>query len=381
MIHEGIELLSKRFITTVQQQRQKNNCVVVKQKDDLSAIELFYASTLGGSTSNESGVMLEDALFKSDKKQNTVEEKDHVAAVKEKESRERLRNRIDQILPPDERETQPLSRYLYRYVRERATIEHIRIQKDIDKKKDDSVYYASFSFLIDGIYPMVEGLHKKKILRDLRTKYFREVIMTSDFIQWSKADGTKLISEKIFGPVKTSSMYEDNLQRLFLFPPFDIKETQRLNPRGALLAYMAMFAHDHDPLIDIASTNPTTLRGLFNNVLDGGLYEGKTVASLKSPFEVSAVFEGNDIKQFCDRLFLSSYYSIFLTLLNIKAWIADRYPEDRFVVDAKKNFVSVKIPYNEVIFDPKDKTWTFHDKHQKTICYTSDFSTLLNHVQ
>lgn len=390
MINEGLELLSKRFVTAValQQQQPTHGECVVKRKDDLSAIEVFYASTTGtvvpscASSGVDPNVMLVDASRMDEEleRQQTKDAKT-LRAAKERENveyRERLKNRIDQVLPPDERETQPLSRYLHRYIRERATVERMKTREDLDKK-EHQVYYASFSYLIDGIYPMVDGLHKKRILRDLRVNYFNRLCTVDNPIQWSAGDASKSIVGTIFAPVKASSMYEDNLQRMFLMPPFDIKETQRINPRGVLLAYMAMFAPDHDPLVDIASTTPTTLRGLFSNVLDGTLYKGKTVASLKSPFEMSDIFDGGDLKTFCDRLLLTSFYSIFLTLLGIKAWMPDRYPEDRFVINTEK-FVSVKVPYNEVIYDPKDKTWTFHDKRLKKICYTTDFVTLLHRM-
>lgn len=388
MINEGLELLSKRFVTAVALQPERTHGGVVKQKDDLSAIEVFYASTTGTVVSSttsygaDQSAMLVDASRQNEElKRQREKDKETVRAAKEKENfdfRERLKNRIDQILPPDERETQPLSRYLHRYIREKATVERMKTQEDLDKK-EHQVYYASYSYLIDGIYPVVDGLHKKKILRYLKVNHFKPLCATTNPIQWSAGDASKSIVGTIFAPVKASSMYEDNLQRMFLMPPFDIKETQRINPRGVLLAYMALFAHDHDPLVDISSSSPTTLRALFSNVLDGTIYEGRTVASLKSPFEVSDLFEGADLKKFCDRLLLTSFYSIFLTLVGVKAWMSDRYPEDRFVINTKK-FVTVKLPFNEVIYDPKDKTWTFHDKRLKTIFYTTDFVTLLHHM-
>lgn len=391
MINEGIELLSRRFTTTVglQQQPQPTQeaTCVVKQKDDLSAIEVFYASTTGTVVSSSKNKTENNMTFVVDKQRSDEEtrrrqmrDEDAFKAAREKEKykyQESLKRRIDQILPADEPETQPLARYLHRHIREKATVERMRTVENY-KKKTHQVYYASFSYLLDGIYPMVEGLHKRRRIRSLK-QYFKELPATGQPVGWSAGDANKSIVGAIFAPVKTSSMYEDNLQRLFLLPPYDIKETQKLNPRGVLLANMATFAHNHDPLVDIAAATPTTLRGLFSNVLDGTMYKGLTVSSLRQPFEVSDLYEGGDLKAYCDRFLECSYQAVLLTLIGVKAWVSERYPQDRFVVNSK-GFVTFKLPYNEVIHDRKDGVWIFNNKILKTICFTGSFDTLLTHM-
>lgn len=389
MIDEGIDLLEKRFTTVVglnQPSKSKQNGI--SKKDDLSAIEVFYASTtstivstLNSKSENNMTFVVDKLRTDSESISKQKQDEETLRLKREKrdyEYRANLKNYIDRTLPADEQVTQPLARYLHRNIREKATIERMRDTKH-DERKLHQVYYFSYSFLIDGLYPLTEALHKKINIRKLREAHFKYIPNRDQPIQWSAGDANKTIVGTIFAPCKSSSVYEDNLQRLFLYPPFDIKETQKLNPRGVLLAYMAMFAHNHDPLIDVDFITPTTLRGLFSNVLDGTIYNGFTISSLKESFRVSDLYEGDDVKDFCDRLLSSSYYSIGLTFLNVKAWIPERFPQDRFVQNSN-GFVSIKLPYNEVIHDRKDGVWIFNNKQLKTICYTSHFETLIHHL-
>ena len=71
----------------------------------------------------------------------------------------------------------------------------------------------------------------------------------------------------VFTPAQAREMYEDNFQRLLLSLAFKLEETQKLAPRGAILAYMSLFAPVHDPIIEVSLHKPTTLRGLFSNIL------------------------------------------------------------------------------------------------------------------
>lgn len=377
MINEGIELLEKRFSTTVGSTLALPRSTA--GEDDMSPIEMFYASTtVSCSTTQEDATAFlvnKSKTYNNDRKRQEEKMDKEKQERKDAAHRDDLKSWIDQTLP--ENETQPLSRYLHRHIRERATVDRMKASADVAEASSmDKPYYISYSFLVDGIYPVVDGMYKRNCILELRRAYFKKIKEKSE-VKWTAGDANKSITGTVFGPAVASSTYEDNLQRLFLKPPFDIRETQKLNPRGVLLAYMAMFAPDHDPLVDIAGSNPTTLRGLFLNVLDGTLYRGMTVGSLKEPFEVSDLYEGQDIKSFCDRLLLCSYQSVFLTFLGVKAWRADRYPKDRFVINAKK-FVTIKLPYKEAILD-KDGTWTFNSKEQKTICFTDHFHTLLMH--
>jgi hypothetical protein len=346
---------------------------------------MFYASTTGavvasGPSEDNTAFLIDRAKTYDGDLRRHEEKMDRNQRDREDcARREHLKHWIDQTLP--EEETQPLSRYLHRHIRERATVDRMKTTlAETYSSSADRPYYVSYSFLVDGIYPVVDGVHKRNRIRTLREAYFMRLMDNNGAaVQWTSGDANRSVTGTVFGPVITSAVYEDNLQRLFLKPPFDIKETQKLNPRGVLLAYMAMFATDHDPLVDVAGSTPTTLRGLFSNALDGTLYRGITVGSLKAPHEVSDIYEGQDLKLFCDRLMACSYYAVLLTLLGVKAWRADRYPKDRFVINSK-GFVTIKLPYWEVIYDDDDGTWTFNDKRKKTICYTDDFENLLHHM-
>ena len=379
MINEGIKLLEPRFATTlwISTHQQKQTTTLA---DDVSPIEMFYASTSGASTT-KSKMVEESVPFlidrskeyckdrKEQEERENLDKKDKADAAR----REHYKQWIDRTLI--EEETRPLARYLHRCIREKATLDKMTIEEETRKVSSGDPHYVSYSFLIDGIYPVIDGIHKEEKVDSLRKAHFKRIDDNSERVRWTAGDENKTIIGTVFGPVLASARYEDNLQRLFLRPPFDVKETQRLNPRGILLAYMAMFAPDHDPIVDIAGSTPTTLRGLFSNVLDGTLYRGTTMGSLKYPYEVSNLYEGQDIKCFCDRLLKCSYYSVFLTYLGVKAWRADRYPKDRFVIDTQ-GCVSIKLKYKEVIYQADD-FWIFKSNHFKTICYTNNFSVLI----
>lgn len=383
MINEGIDLLERRFATTVGFTPSDTTgggslltATTSRREDDLSPIEMFYAGTTSSlrEKSEENTTFLVDRSKAYDLAARRQEEREN-QEVKDRMNaayRDHLKQRIEHILT--EEETEPLSRYLQRHMRERVTVERMELAAT---EISDKPYYISYSFLMDGIYPVIDGLHKRNRIARLRMAHFRKMDRVEN-VQWSAGDANKLVTSAIFGPMEASSMYENNLQRLFLYPPFDIKETQKLNPRGVILAYMALYAPDRDPVIDVAGSIPTTLRALFSNVLDGTLYRGITVGELKGPFEISDMYDRQDVKVFCDRLMICSYFSVLLTFLGVKAWRAERYPKDRFVINSK-GFDTIKLPYGEVIYD-RGGTWMFNNKLLKTICYTNDFETLLYHI-
>ena len=301
------------------------------------------------------------------------EEEDKEDEKDTRERREFLKGYIDQVMT--DTETQPLSRFLHRHIREKATIDCMKKAEKKRNKQHNKVFYMSSSFIVDGMYPMVDGINKRKNIRWLRDSYFTQLPSVSAPLKWSANDANKSIVGCVFAPVKTSSKYEDNLQRLLLPAVFRLRETQKLNPRGAILAYMAMFASDHDPIVEIPLHKPTTLRGLVMNILDGSLYEGMSMSTLKDPFEISCVFEG-DLKTFCDRLLRCSYYAVLLTLLGITAWVPERYPEDRFVTNPE-GFVTIKMRLFEVIYDKG--VWILNTKKRR-LCFVQDFNSLLTYI-
>ena len=89
---------------------------------------------------------------------------------------------------------------------------------------------------------------------------------------------------------------------------------------------------------------------------------------------MSELYKGQDLKRFCDKALACSYYSVLLTFLGVKAWISERYPDDRFVVNSR-GFVTIKLPYDEVIHG--DGVWMYNNKQLKTICFVDSFKTLL----
>ena len=399
MIKEGLLLLRDRFTTRVGIE-PKVPTASAANPEDLSALEVFYASTSSTALSSNKD-MSDNMSFVVDSKISTdlsvaevsvrrLQEKKKLNKEKEmRNRREHMKDHIDRLVA-DDNETQPLSRFLHRHIRELATIDKLAssVEEEGEEEsngcapiktcKKNRVNYMSSSFLVDGVFPIADGLRKKADIRRLRSNHFTR-LQECDRMKWSMIDADKSIVGTIFCPVTTSSSYEDNLQRLLLPAAFRFRmETQKINPRGAILAYMAMFAHDHDPIVDIPNKSPSTLRGVFSNILDGTMYEGHSMASLVEPVQVDSMYEKDDIKHFCDRVLRCSFYAIFLTLLGIKVWIPERYPEDRFVINSSK-LVTIKLPLSEVIYDEKDQVWIFNNK-KRSVCYVKDFTSLLNYM-
>lgn len=387
MIEEGLELLDSFFTTQIGYHKggwSHQPSTDLRSLEDLHPLEMFYASTMATSVSSVKEKVDSNMPFLIDKKKEnataSLSEEDAMKVYKDKEKedyerREYLKGYIDHTMT--DAETQPLSRFLHRHIREKSTIERMKKAEDTRNKRSKKVYYVSSSFLVDGMYPILDGLHKRANVASLRTKCFTALPSNNAPVKWSISDSDKSVIGSIFNPVQASLMYEDNLQRLLLPSAFRFRETQKINPRGAILAYMAMFAHDHDPIVEIPLHKPTTLRGLFSNILDGTIYEGCSISSLAKPYETSALFEG-DLKTFCDRALECSYYAVLLTFLGIKAWVPDRYPEDRFVTNSQ-GFVTIKMNTNEVMYDKTDKVWMFNDKKQK-MCYVKDFTSLVGYL-
>lgn len=293
----------------------------------------------------------------------------------ENDSRRYLKQYIDQVC--QEPETQPLSRFLHRHIRETRTIQKMKRADDKREKALKEVCYVSSSVLVDGMYPLLEGLNKKKIVDSLREKYFTPFAESAP-VNWSVHDSGLSVVSAVFLPMGPSAAYEDNLQRLLLPSAFRLRtETQRLNPRGAILAYMAMFSPDHDFVVEVPFQKTTTLRGLFSNILDGSIYNGYTFLTLTAPLEISQLFEG-DLKRFCDRALECSFYAVLLTFLGVSGWTPERYPDDRFVANAQ-GFTTINLNKKDVLFDHTDRVWMFNVQKGQ-IAYVREFWRLVSYL-
>lgn len=261
-------------------------------------------------------------------------------------------------------------------MREKNTIDRMKREKEAKKDNSDTVFYVSSSYLIDGIYPMAVGLYKSRLIRRLRTDHMT-LLPSTQRHRWTAQDADKSVVGTIFTPVTMSSIYEDRLQRLLLHPAFRLRETHKLNPRGALLASVAMYASDHDPIVDVHMFKTTTLRGIMMNALDGSLYAGMTFSSLKSPFEVSSEVVDEDSQKFCNDILRCSFQAVCLTMIGVKCWRSDRLPENRFA-ENNEGFITIKSQAKEVIYDHTDDVWML--KYNKKLCYVQDFKSLLGYI-
>lgn len=398
MINEGLRLLSKNFTTRVGSGSPRDAPKVSRNvvKDDLSPLEVFYSSTSSTTLAHAGGMGDENNMtFVIDENMDpnllSAEDKERLMsyeALRKARETAALNGRNDMkehisTLTEGDPAAQPLSMFLQRKMRERATLDKLVGVEEEDRETAEvsKVCYVSSSFLVDAVYPVVDGLNKRYIFRRLRSCFTRLREAPGD-VKWALSDADKPVCGTIFAPVQTSSLYEDNLQRLLLTAAFRFRiETQKITPRPAIIAFMAMFSPRGDAVIDIPPKPPTTLRGLFANILDGSLYKGHSFATLKDPFSTDDGMEtyDADLKRFCDRALLHSYHAVFLTLLGVKVWVPDRYPENRFVANGE-GLVTVKIPQGEVIHCPRDDVWIFKVKNASGVYVVKEFNSLLTYL-
>ncbi|KAK3761566.1 hypothetical protein RRG08_010290 [Elysia crispata] len=329
MIKRGLILLQDKFTSAVGGGKRVAAATHdVTSAEDLSTLEVFYASTSTADVSSASGsggdngdnmTYVMDASMDvgpSEAEKSRIQAIEEMRAAKEmraNQKRENMKKYIDSLAQGDD-QLQPLSRVLHRSVRERATLAKLSNLTSVEREGDDDddreesgdgiglertktkpgmVYYVSSSFIVDGVYPMYQGIHKRWVVRKLREKYMTRLRELDGPMRWFMLDSNKSIVPTVFEPVFASSLYEDNLQRLLLPAAFRMRDTHKLNPRGAIVAYMALMALDHDPIVDISGKHPTTLRGLFHNILDGSIYEGHFVSSMLEPQQIDNAHEGS----------------------------------------------------------------------------------------
>ena len=203
-------------------------------------------------------------------------------------------------------------------------------------------------------------------------------------------------------------MYEDNLQRLLLHAASRMKETLRLNPRGATAVHVILFSPHDDPTIDAVNTGDsavergeeeeedgppsakklkrertgrivtTTLRGLLSNINNGRIYSGFTIATLKKPFAVSEMSCGGNLRTFCNRLLLASFYSVFLTYLKLRVWVPQRLPENYFITNTRHTTIKLGST-REVIHDWKSGVWIYPN-HKRQLVHTKNLWTMIRHM-
>lgn len=149
MISAGVALLERRFSIAVGvTPPQQNN--VTADEDDMSAIEMFYASTTDASTFSQQ----EDTVpFLVDESRGDIGDRRirQAATMEDRERhekaesarREHMKRRIDNTLT--EEEEVHLSRYLHRHVREQATMAKVKAAALADKTaSEDNPYYVSY---------------------------------------------------------------------------------------------------------------------------------------------------------------------------------------------------------------------------------------------
>ena len=393
LIKRGLDLLEPRF------SRRVGGCVEEKRGktatdstgESLSHIEMFFASTSGGMTSSSSEksdnlmTFLVDDELEAKRTALTMGESDLVVQ-KIHEERERIQrgkdmdSHIARTLDGDK--SIPLKHYLERHLRERATIERMSfVEKEIEAARGEKVSYLTPSFLIDGIFPMLRGFKKSEMMSEIRSSVFREIESGHD-IRWAHGEADNPILSAVFAPAVASAVYQDNFQELLLPAPFRLNNTMKINPKGPIIAFIAMFSPDHDPLVDLEIGRPTTLRGLFANLLDGNMYSGFSISSLKQPIQVDNAYAGTDLYTFCNKSLEASYRAVMLTILKQRVWRSDRYPDNRFVTNINgvserdiHRFVTIKLPKDEIIHDVKEGYWIFNTPVGE-ICCTKDFDML-----
>lgn len=271
-----------------------------------------------------------------------------------------------------------LAMYLTRALREKRTTRTLQLfEEERRKRVEGRVSYISASFFFDGLLPLYVGVDKKRVFSRLITNLTFTPAPGNNSIRWT-INGNSHVTTTVFTN-KLGGKYEEILSRLLLSPVFRLRtHTQRMSPRGALLAYMAMFAPITDPVL---LDQNTTLRGLFANVLDGAVFKGMTFASLlmTPPLPINCM-DGvvgeyqRDLVAFCNNVINRGWQAVFLTLLGVQVWTSTCYPEEWFLSDPEKGD-NIKITQGTVVLHGAN-TWIFN-QNNKSVMYTSDFRTLL----
>ncbi len=429
MIDESLSELKKFFANN-----SGNNQMVmfkgleVMDTSDLCPIEVFYSSTETKMTpasgaSSTSAAATAAGHFKYAKAddehflRSLAEEakaRDLRRDAEEREAfkrRQYLKHMIDNDVVTSV-ETEPLGRFLHNSFREDVTAAKIR--QDYERDEADAakkVPYISPAFFSDALYPTSVGINNRKFVMGMvESGAIRPAAddVVDGAIPWSTSDTFKWVTHTVFKGVKWY-MYEDNLQRLLLHAASRMKETLRLNPRGATTVHGILFSPHDDPTIDVVNTSvsvgcaeeededkecappsvkklkrertgrvvTTTLRGLLANINNGRIYSGFSIATLKRPFTVSETSCGGNIRTFCNRLLLASFYAVFLTYLELRAWTPQRLPENYFITNTRHN--TIKLGLREVIRDWKTGVWIYPN-HKRQLVHTKNFWTMIRHM-
>ena len=420
MIEQSLNLLKEYFVrgdgvnSGGSRHRLEAPLVGSATDDDLCPIEVFFSSTRASSavSGGESGGTQhqstagnfryaktnDNSFLKSLEKEAT--ERRRMKDIAEREAikrRQYLKHLIDTSIATDV-ETHPLGRFLHNSIREDLTLEKIKdAREDEQFNASRKVFYVSPSFFTDVIYESWDGVHKRKIVMDLLEQPgVIEPVSDERKPLWSMNDTFKNIVPTIFKQPNIQYMYENNLQNMLLHCSSRLNnETQRVNPRGSIVAYMCLYAPRDDPLVEIVppkeageeyesppkrqKTGPgmmTTVRGLLCNVLDGTLYKNHSIVNLQNPYTLSGSGE-SDLEIFCNKVLLYSFYAIFLTYVGVKVCQPNRLPEDRFLVN-DKGTKTIKLLRKEVVFDRRTGTWFFlHDGCMKR---TGSFWALISYL-
>ena len=408
----------------------------VMDTSDLCPIEVFYSSTEnkmtpnaavgGGSASYSSGpaaghfkyAKADDehflrSLVEEAQARNLRRDAQELEAIKR---RQYLKDMINNDLVTSV-EMEPLGRFLHSSLREDVTAAKIRQDHEMDEADAaKKVPYISPAFFSDALYPTSVGINKRKFVMGMvesgAIRPAAEDYEDNNNIPWSMSDTFKWITQTVFKGPKWY-MYEDNLQRLLLHAASRMKETMRLNPRGGTTVHVILFSPYDDPTVDVVNTGvcaeeedkeeeeqkeednyepsakklkrertgrvmTTTLRGLLANINNGGIYTGFTIATLKQPFVVSEMSCGGDLRVFCDRLLMASFYAVFLTYLKLRVWVPQRLPESYFVTNTRHTTIKLGST-REVIHDWKSGAWIYPN-HKRQLVHTNNFWTLVRHM-
>ncbi|GFR76040.1 hypothetical protein ElyMa_005791400 [Elysia marginata] len=396
---EIIEKLSATFVTKTLS--GDSSCHKRRDYPDVSGLELFYLSTannkdrwIGDECNMNTAYVDKSARVGPTAEQinkRRLEEEEKLRAERcVRVQRQVLEKKINDFICGDD-VLSPLGRHLHRCLRERQQQQHTRDEQpvteeeeDNNDKKNDRVRYISTSFLLDGVYALVEANHKRAVISDIKTKHFAEAPPGSS-ARLNLIDSELSVRHTIFHDKRLSTTYEDNLQRLLLSPAFGFNHTMRLAPRGALVAHVAMFSPEDDPELQLDGPNAevTTLRALLMNIIDGSLYHGMTIGGLLSSPPLTCRIDGNfdsdRLKHFCDNLLLASHRATLLTFLRFKPWRSGMYPSERFIINSTSGLL-ITIKSRDVILDDVSGHWLYAVKgtnKTREIRYASSFDALL----
>ncbi|RUS71485.1 hypothetical protein EGW08_020736 [Elysia chlorotica] len=196
-----------------------------------------------------------------------------------------------------------LGRFLMAGVRESVTSQKFSMDsKEEAWLRTKKALHVSPSLFWDGLFIANVALMRRRFVLNYADG-LRRAKLSSRGVPWSSRDEHHGIATSLFVSPHVQ-LYEDTLQELLLSRACRLRtDTQKLAPRGLLVAMVAIIAPYGDPVIEYTAddmpVSSTTLRGLVWNAMSGELYGKMLITELAQPFRINESETDANFKKNC----------------------------------------------------------------------------------